>query len=120
MFPPFMFWELGSFEMLMLQKVRETHHCLCVRIFIGRGKNSLWGTDKGAASEDLEESLHKGRGKRQGKEVLLCFLDVLHVSMLNEGQWLNTNSKSGQILAPFLALFLLDLPGAFKESPVVE
>lgn len=115
-----MFWKLGSFEMLMLQKVRKTHHCLCVRKCIGRGKNSLWGTDKEAASEDLEESLHKGRGKRQGKEVLLCFLGVLGVSMLNEGQWLNTNLKGGQILVPFLALFLLDLPCAFKKSPVVK
>lgn len=58
-------------------------------------KNSPWGTDKGAASEDLEESLHKGRGKRQGKEALSSFLDVLGVSMLNEGQWLNTNLKGG-------------------------
>lgn len=113
MFPPFMFWELDSLEMLMLQKVRETRHCLCVRKCIGKGKNSPWGTDKGAASEDLEESFHKGREKRQGKEVLLCFLDVQCVSMLNEGQWLNTNLKSGQILVPFLALFLLALPGAF-------
>lgn len=42
MFPPFKFWELGSFEMLMLQK-SETHHCLCVRKFIRRGKNSPGG-----------------------------------------------------------------------------
>lgn len=71
-------------------------------------KNSPWGTDKGAASEDLEESLHKGRGKRQGKEALSSFLDVLGVSMLNEGQLLNTNLKGGWILVPLLALFLLD------------
>lgn len=107
MFPLFMFWESGSFKMLMLQKVRETHHCLCVRKCLGRGKNSPWGADKGAASEDLEESLHKGRGKKQGKEVLLCFLDVLGVSMLDEGRWLNTNLKDGRILVPFLTLCLL-------------
>lgn len=122
MFPWFMFWESGSFKMLMLQKVREIHHCLCVRKCIGRGKNSplSLGADKGAASEDLEESLHKARGKRQGKEVLLCFLDVVGVSMLDESRWLNSNLKGGRILVPFYTLFLLASHGAFKKGPLVE
>lgn len=57
--------------MLLLPKVSKTYHCLCVSRWTRRGKNSPKGTDKGAAAEHLEESLHKGRGKREGKEAVL-------------------------------------------------
>lgn len=40
---------------------------------LGEGKKKPQGMHKGAAVEDLEENLHKGRGKREGKEMLLSF-----------------------------------------------
>lgn len=63
MFPPFVFWELGSFEMLMLQKVRDLSLLVYQKMYWEREKFSLG---------NRQRSCFRGFGgkssQRQGKE----------------------------------------------------
>lgn len=52
---------------------QESSLLVCQQMDWERGEKNPQGMRKGAAAEDLEENLHKGRGKRDGKETLLSF-----------------------------------------------
>lgn len=71
--------------MLLLPKVSKTHHCLCVSRWTRRGKNPPREQTRELVQRIWRKVFTKAGKERRGGSALI-YLDVLSVSVLNEGQ----------------------------------